>query len=90
MNGQGTLGNTWPLFAEASPAFPADPVQTVTPFRPRTAELEALERDTDLPETTEQLEQLLSAEPGSYDSIAAVTASADGTGDPTAPVRLMT
>ena len=56
VDGQGTLGNTWPLFAEGSPAFPADPVQTVTPFRPRTAELEALERDTDLPETTEQAE----------------------------------
>lgn len=53
---EGALGNTWPLFAEGSPAFPADPVQTVTPFRPRTAELEALERDTDLPETTEQAE----------------------------------
>ena len=52
----GSLGNTWPLFAEASPAFPADPVQTVTPCQPRTAELEALERDTDLPETTEQAE----------------------------------
>ena len=54
--GSGALGNTWPLFAEASPAFPADPVQSVTPFRPRTGELEALERDTDLPETTEQAE----------------------------------
>jgi hypothetical protein len=42
-----------------------------------------------LPETTGQLEQLLSAQPGSYDSIAAVTASADGTGDPTAPVRVV-
>ncbi|HEX2176969.1 MAG TPA: hypothetical protein VHG70_13755 [Nocardioidaceae bacterium] len=42
-----------------------------------------------LPETTEQLEQLLAAEEGTYDSIAAVTASADGSGDPTAPVRVV-
>jgi hypothetical protein len=42
-----------------------------------------------LPETTEQLEEMLAASPGSYDTIAAVTASADGTGDPTAPVRVM-
>lgn len=42
-----------------------------------------------LPESTGQLEQLLSAKDGSYDSIAAVTASADGTGDPTAPVRVV-
>jgi hypothetical protein len=42
-----------------------------------------------LPGTTAQLEQLLAAEPGSYDSIAAVTASADGTSDPTAPVRVV-
>jgi hypothetical protein len=42
-----------------------------------------------LPETTEQLEQMLDADPGTYDTIAAVTASADGTGDPTAPVRVV-
>ena len=50
------LGNTWPLFGEPSPSFPADPIQNVTPFRPRNGELAALERDTDLPETTEQAE----------------------------------
>lgn len=42
-----------------------------------------------LPETTEQLEQLLAARSGTYDSIAAVTASADGSGDPAAPVRVV-
>jgi hypothetical protein len=42
-----------------------------------------------LPETTAQLENLLNADPGSYDSIAAVTASADGSGDPSAPVRVV-
>ena len=50
------LGNTWPLFGEPSPAFPADPLQNVTPFRPGAAELAALEQDVDLPETTEQAE----------------------------------
>lgn len=42
-----------------------------------------------LPETTGQLEQLLAAKPGDYGNIAAVTASADGTSDPTAPVRVV-
>jgi hypothetical protein len=42
-----------------------------------------------LPETTAQLEELLAADEGDYDSIAAVTASADGTSDPTAPVRVV-
>jgi hypothetical protein len=42
-----------------------------------------------LPETTAQLEELLAAEEGAYDSIAAVTASADGRSDPTAPVRVV-
>lgn len=42
-----------------------------------------------LPETSEQLEQLLAADSGSYDSIAAVTATADGSGDPNAPVRVL-
>jgi hypothetical protein len=42
-----------------------------------------------LPRTTGQLEQMLNARPGSYDRIAAVTASADGGGDPTAPVRVL-
>jgi hypothetical protein len=50
------LGNTWPLFGEASPAFPADPLQNVTPFRPAPAELAALEQNVGLPETTEQAE----------------------------------
>jgi hypothetical protein len=50
------LGNTWPLFGEPSPRFPKDPVQNVTPFRPDPGELEALERQIDLPETTEQAE----------------------------------
>jgi hypothetical protein len=42
-----------------------------------------------LPETTEQLEQLLAAAEGTYDNIAAVTAAADGGGDPSAPVRVL-
>jgi hypothetical protein len=42
-----------------------------------------------LPETTAQLEELLAADEGAYDSIAAVTASADGRSDPTAPVRVV-
>lgn len=42
-----------------------------------------------LPETTDQLEEMLDADEGAYDSIAAVTASADGSGDPTAPVRVV-
>jgi hypothetical protein len=42
-----------------------------------------------LPETTAQLEELLAADDGAYDSIAAVTASADGRSDPTAPVRVV-
>lgn len=51
------LGNTWPLFNErAEPAFPEDPKLNVTPFRPDTGELEALELRTDVPETTPQAE----------------------------------
>jgi hypothetical protein len=42
-----------------------------------------------LPRTTAQLEQMLNARPGSYAKIAAVTASADGGGDPSAPVRVL-
>jgi hypothetical protein len=42
-----------------------------------------------LPETTAQLEELLAADENAYDSIAAVTASADGRSDPTAPVRVV-
>jgi hypothetical protein len=53
---EGSLGNTWPLFGEPSPAFPKDPLQNVTPFRPDPGELAALERRVDLPETTEQAE----------------------------------
>jgi hypothetical protein len=42
-----------------------------------------------LPQTTEQLEGMLASAPEAYDSIAAVTASADGSGDPAAPVRVV-
>ena len=42
-----------------------------------------------LPETTAQLEGMLASDPHAYDSIAAVTASADGSGDPAAPVRVV-
>lgn len=51
------LGTTWPLFDLArDPPFPEDPKLAVTPFRPDTAELQALENELDLPETTEQAE----------------------------------
>jgi hypothetical protein len=51
------LGTTWPLFRiENDPPFPEDPKLNVTPFRPDTRELEALENDVDLPESTEQSE----------------------------------
>ncbi len=42
-----------------------------------------------LPRTTGQLDEMLSSKPGTYDNIAAVTASADGSNDPTAPVRVL-
>jgi len=42
-----------------------------------------------LPRTTGQLDAMLSSQPGTYDNIAAVTASADGSNDPTAPVRVL-
>jgi hypothetical protein len=42
-----------------------------------------------LPRTTGQLDEMLSSRPGTYDNIAAVTASADGSNDPTAPVRVL-
>jgi hypothetical protein len=56
--GAGTdLGATWPLFsAQDNAPFPQDPKLNVTPFRPDTAELEALEQAVDLPETTAQAE----------------------------------
>jgi hypothetical protein len=52
-----SLGTTWPLFQmEKDPPFPEDPKLNVTPFRPDTRELEALENDLDLPESTQQSE----------------------------------
>jgi len=42
-----------------------------------------------LPRTTGQLDEMLASRPGTYDNIAAVTASADGSNDPAAPVRVL-
>jgi hypothetical protein len=42
-----------------------------------------------LPRTARQLDELLSSRPGTYANIAAVTASAEGSNDPTAPVRVV-
>lgn len=51
------FGTTWPLFSQnGDPPFPGDARLNVTPFRPASAELEALEQRTDLPETTERAE----------------------------------
>ena len=51
------LGGTWPLVDRTkAPPFPEDPRLNVTPFRPNTGELEALEQREDLPETPSQAE----------------------------------
>jgi len=51
------LGTTWPLFNERTePAFPEDPKLNVSPFRPDTGELEALEQRVDVPETSARAE----------------------------------
>ncbi|MGH3385795.1 MAG: hypothetical protein ACRDO1_14550 [Nocardioidaceae bacterium] len=42
-----------------------------------------------VPRDAEQLEGVLASEPGHYDEIAAVTTTADGAGDPDAPVRIV-
>lgn len=53
-----SLGTTWPLFNERmEPSFPEDPKLNVQPFRPHTGELEALERRTDVPETSAKAEE---------------------------------
>lgn len=57
-SGSSHLGATWPLFEEKEePPFPEDPKVNVTPFRPERAELEALENELDLPESTQQVEE---------------------------------
>jgi hypothetical protein len=48
---------TWPLFGEAAPSFPADPLSAFQQAAPESAELAELDRRVDLyPETTEQAE----------------------------------
>jgi len=42
-----------------------------------------------LPRTPGQLDEMLASRPGTYANIAAVTASADGSDDPTSPVRVV-
>ncbi|HET9960322.1 MAG TPA: hypothetical protein VFQ61_37785 [Polyangiaceae bacterium] len=59
----GQLGTTWPLFTEhPNPSFPENARALVTPFRPPTGHLEALERRAELPpEGSEQYERELNA-----------------------------
>ncbi|MGC4091406.1 MAG: hypothetical protein QM756_26710 [Polyangiaceae bacterium] len=54
-SGNRNWGGTWPLFQEASSAYP-NPRQAVTPFRPQTSDLDSLDARADLPETTPQAE----------------------------------
>lgn len=52
-SGGATLGTTWPLFTvDEEPPFPENARFNVTPFRPETHELAALEQD-DVPESTD-------------------------------------
>lgn len=54
--GKRNLEITWPLFGEGQP-FPADPERTVTDFEPLAADLLALTKSAEPPDTTEQAER---------------------------------